>query len=146
MSSLLNETQAYPRAEQHLHDAADALGVDVRLVPGVRNAVEILAEIDDEPALVNVEVSYSCELPKPEGDVFDRNRRLFERLGDWWRTQGYRIVTEEMSEPFTVLRVADPDDGFVIALRQGKIGNLWFTVNSPPVTATGAEAPPPGLA
>lgn len=141
---MLDETQAYPRAEQHLRDAVTGLGVDVQLVPELRNAVSPSPETG-QSHLVNVEVSYVAKLPDTD-DVFARNRALFDRLRDWWPRQGYRIITDDPREPFTVLRVGDPHDGFVVALRQGKIGNLWFTVNSPLVTPTGIEPPPPGLA
>ncbi|ADD42548.1 hypothetical protein [Stackebrandtia nassauensis] len=140
---MLDETQAYPRAEQHLRDAVTALDADIRLEPELRNAVSPPPE-SGQSHLVNVEVSYVAKLPESD-DVFARNRGLFERLKKWWLGQGYELVTDNPSEPFTVLRVADPHDGFVIALRQGKIGNLWFTVNSPLVTPTGVEPPPPGL-
>lgn len=140
---MLDETQAYPRAEQHIRDAVAALGTEVVLVPELRNAVSPPPE-SGQSHLVNVEVSYVARLPESD-DVFARNRKLFQRLKQWWLEQGYELVTDVPDEPFTVLRVDDPHDGFVIALRQGKIGNLWFTANSPLVTPTGQPPPPPGL-
>lgn len=141
----MNETQAYPRAEQHLRDAAAALDVAVRLKPGIRNAVELQPTRPESPRLVNVEVSYSCEILEPATEIHARNRRLFEALLTWWAEQGYHVVTEDHSEPFTVVRVADPYDGFTVSLRQGRSGNLWFTASSPPVVRTGEPAPEPGL-
>lgn len=139
---MLDETQAYVRAEQHLRDAVSALDAEVQLVPKVRNAVPIDTDPPDAPPRVDVWVSYSCLLSKPTDDVFARNRRLFEQLGSWWRNQGYDVVLEDLSEPFTRLRAVDPDDQFTVTMKQGRQGNLWCTVNSPPVSPTGVKPPP----
>jgi hypothetical protein len=136
----IDETQAYRRAEEHLCAAVAALGIEVRLIPGLRNSVPMKGLFGQETGLVNVEISYGAELPS-EGEVFERNRGVFQRLHDWWRGQGYQIVRYDASEPFTVLVVVDPRDGFTVSLRQGKIGNLWLTVGSPWVTATGVKPP-----
>lgn len=142
---MIDETQAYRRADQHACDAVASLGMDVRLDPGYRNSVGMKRVLPRETKLVNVEVRYILELPPVEGDVFERNRGVFQRMKEWWVGQGYQVVRHDASEPFTVVAVEDPRDGFTVTLRQGKIGNLWITAGSPWVPATGVKPPePPG--
>jgi len=143
--AVIDETHAYLRADQHVCDAVASIGMDVRLGPDYRNSVPMKGLPGAESGRVNVEVRYSLELPPVEGDVFERNRGVFQRLKDWWRGQGYQVVRHDASEPFTVLVVEDRRDGFTVVLKQGKVGNLWLTAGSPWVTATGVKPPePPG--
>lgn len=143
--AVIDETQAYLRADQHVCDAVALIGMDVRLDSDYRNSVPMKGLSSAESGRVNVEVRYSLELPPVEDDVFERNRGVFQRLRDRWRGQGYHVVRHDASEPFTVLVVEDRRDGFTVVLKQGKIGNLWLTASSPWVAATGVKPPePPG--
>lgn len=134
---VLDETGAYLRADEHVHAAAASLDADVRLRPVLRNAVERKRLFRWERRRVNVEVAYDMELPPCRTDVFARNRIVFGRMKDRWAGRGYRIVRWVPREPFTVLAVADPRDGFTVVLRQGVLGNLAISAGSPWVRPTG---------
>lgn len=141
----LGEADAYREAEAELAAAAALFGVPVTLRPGLRNSVDFGAGGLGDRNLVNVEVSYRCELPEPDGDVYERNRECFTRLADAWRRTGVAVSTLRLDPPFFVLRGRNEETGYSITLKQGRIGNLWLTVSSPPAVRSGTAPPPPSL-
>ncbi|GAA4910180.1 hypothetical protein LX16_2752 [Stackebrandtia albiflava] len=158
-TSDLDERQAYDRAEEHLRLVADVLRPPFGVTPGLRNSLAY-HDVNGRPTdLTNVEVNYLLVHPgEAAADRIDDavaadraaalladNSRVFGQLEALWLERGYEVVTRTVDQPHRVLRVRHPDDGFTVALKQGRQGNLWLTASSPPVTRTGGPPPAPAL-
>lgn len=134
------ETEAYTRADEHIAEAIAALGVPVRLEPGIRNAIGYDAGELGPGDHLNVEVSSTLEdLPDDEIPAA-RNERYFAALKRFWAERGYRPMSTVPSEDgadepgahpdwFRAVHVRHPADGCVVSLKQGRLGNLWITAS-----------------
>ncbi|CAM3357862.1 hypothetical protein [Stackebrandtia soli] len=147
----VTELDAYAVADELVSAAVGAItakGFRVRIQPGLRNAIPLDAGGIGDAESVNVEVSYQLEFRGGGdgfGDMFDRTEPLYATVEAWWRTRGYAVVLRQLEPPFRALRARDPASGFAVSLKQGRIGNLWLTVSSPPARATHTRPPPSTL-
>ncbi|TWJ15395.1 hypothetical protein LX16_1098 [Stackebrandtia albiflava] len=144
----LDELQGYVRAEEKLQPALVLLSADFDVMPGLRNSVPYDDENGRPTDFANVEINYLLKhrpplAGVPAEELLAANSAFFTRVEELWDELGHRTITRTVEQPFRVLRAQDPRDGFIIALKQGKIGNLWMTASSAPVLRTGATPPPP---
>jgi len=127
----LDEAEAYQRADEHIAAVVDRLGREVMMKPGLRSTSVRDPVFGGEPKVVGVEVNYILVFPEVDPPTFTGNADVFSRVEAWWTDNGYRITYRERDRPFRVLRVIDDQDGVTVALKEGRIGNLWLTASCP---------------